>query len=37
MPNIKLPEDDLNKIEIYRSISELCVKMYFNTCAICWC
>jgi hypothetical protein len=34
MPNVKLTEDDLKKIEICRSISELCVKIYFNTYAL---
>ena len=29
MPDIKLPEDE-RKIEICRSVSELCVKMYVN-------
>jgi len=31
MPDCKLPEDYLKKVEICRSISELYVKMYFNT------
>jgi len=34
---MKLPEDDLKRVESYRTVSELYVKLYCEYLCICWC